>query len=350
MLCSTCGEVNPATNRFCRGCGAPLVAICPRCASESLPGAIFCGACGATLGQTEGADRTSPIVSRSAPTIRSELKYVTVLFADLLSSTELVARLDAEEAMEHLKPALDTMCDAVERFEGTVVHTLGDGIMALFGAPRAHEGHALLACQAALTIRDAFAGGGGELSIRLGLHSGQIVAGASLTGPRSEAGAYGMTLHLGSRLPSRVDAGGICITEGCYRLIRSFCDVEPLGRHPLRGVPEPMELFLLKGLRPAVASQQFHGVSLTSLRGRDNEMSSLQRALLDVEAGNGRVVGVIGAPGTGKSRLCYEFAEWCRARLIPVFEARVTTLRRRHALATGNRVPALQLFPDRSRR
>jgi adenylate cyclase len=247
---------------------------------------------------------------------------VTVLFADIVSSTELVAQLDAEDAMRRLKPALDTMCDSVERFHGTVVRTLGDGILAFFGSPRAQEGHALLACEAALAIRDAPRLREQSMSIRIGLHSGEIVADAPLVESVSEQGAYGLTIHLASRLTGMVEPGDICLTEESYRLVRSFCDVGPLGRHRLRGVPEPIELFLLKGLKPAVASQQFRGVTLTSFRGRDREISLLQRTLAAVEKSGSRVTGVVGAPGTGKSRLCYEFAEWCRGRLIPVFEAR----------------------------
>jgi adenylate cyclase len=160
------------------------------------------------------------------------------------------------------------------------------------------------------------------MSVRIGLHSGAIVADAPLADRASEHSAYGVAIHLASRLPAKVEPGGICLTEETYRLARAFCEVEPLGRHRLRGVPESFELFLLKGLKPAVASQQFRGVALTSFLGRDREMSHLQRNLAAVETGGSRVIGIVGAPGTGKSRLCYEFAEWCRGRLIPVFEAR----------------------------
>ena len=243
-----------------------------------------------------------------------------MLFADLVSSTELVAQLDPEQAMVRLRPAMDSMCEAVERFEGTVVRTLGDGIMALFGAPRAQENHALLACQAALAIRDIFQNG--PLAIRVGLHSGEVVADARLIGPASEPGAYGLALHLGSRLPAFAEPGNICISEGSYRLVRSFCDVRPMGHHSLRGVPDLVELFLLQCLKPAVASQQFRGATLTPFRGRDQELILLRRTLVAIAVGGGRMIGVVGEPGAGKSRLCYEFAEWCRGQQIPVFEAR----------------------------
>jgi class 3 adenylate cyclase/tetratricopeptide (TPR) repeat protein len=318
MLCEQCGEHNSATNHFCQGCGAALSVTCLACTHVNPPGSAFCGACGGGLGLP-----ASPISSRQSTRLaRGELKQVTVLFADLVSSTELVAQLDAEDAMRRLKPALDTMCEAVARFEGTVVRTLGDGVLAFFGAPRAQEGHALLACEAALAINDAFQLREEGMSVRIGLHSGEIVADAPLVDTVSEHGAYGITIHLASRLPAKVESGEICLTEETYRLVRSFCDVGSLGRHRLRGVPEPVELFLLKSLKPAVASQQFRGVVLTSFLGRAREMGLLQRTLAAVETGGSRVTGIVGAPGTGKSRLCYEFAEWCRGRLIPVFEAR----------------------------
>ena len=151
MLCEQCGEQNAAANRFCQSCGVLLPVACPACGHVNTPGSAFCGACGTAL---ESRDRPPPL-PHAISVVRGELKQVTVLFADLVSSTELVARLDPEDAMQRLKPLLDAMCEAVERFEGTVVRTLGDGILAFFGAPRAQEGHALLACEAALAIRDA---------------------------------------------------------------------------------------------------------------------------------------------------------------------------------------------------
>ena len=284
MQCSRCDTANPPENRFCQGCGARLALSCPSCGHINPPGAVFCGACGmpTEFGHSRSS-RFSPLGARRAPVARGELKQATVLFADIVSSTELVARLQPEEAMQQLKPSLNGMCDAVERFDGNVTHLLGDGIMALFGAPVARERHALLACQAALAIRDWFASRGGALAVRIGLHSGEIVSDGPTTSPRNDPGGYGLPLHLASRLPARVQPGCICLTEASYRVIRAFCDVTPLGRHTLRGVPEPVELFLLKGLKPAVASQQFREVALTSFRGRDHEVGILQRTLQEVE-------------------------------------------------------------------
>ncbi|HEX3349380.1 MAG TPA: adenylate/guanylate cyclase domain-containing protein, partial [Acetobacteraceae bacterium] len=322
MQCEACGEDNPVANRFCQGCGRPLLTTCTTCGSKSIPGTAFCGACGMALEspRDESKQRERAALVRAS---RSELKQVTVLFADLVRSTEFVARLDPEKAMQFLEPALDTMREAVEHFGGAVLQNLGDGIMALFGAPRAQEGHALLACEAALRIQEAFSRNA-ALSIRIGLHSGEAVTPTSRSDlvSASGAGAYGMTLHLGSRVPAQVDPGGICITEDTYRLVRSFCDAEALGQATLRGVPRPLQLFALKGLKAAVASQQFRSVRLSAFRGREREMSLLQERLAAVESGAASVIGVVGIAGSGKSRLCYEFADWCRERLIPVHEAR----------------------------
>ena len=224
--------------------------------------------------------------------------------------------------MQRLQPVLERMCEAVEQFGGTVARTLGDGIMALFGAPRTQEGHAVLACQAALAIRETQRIGHGGLAVRCGLHSGDIVANATPKGHDRGSDAYGLTLHLGSRLPAQVEADGICLSESCYRLARAFCEVKPLGQRSLRGVPQPVALYELFCMKPVLASQQFRSADLTSFLGRHHEMNLLKEALQAANAGNGGVIGIVGAPGAGKSRLCYEFGDFCRGLLYPVFEAR----------------------------
>jgi adenylate cyclase len=270
-----------------------------------LPAARYCGSCGASLRAVQG-----------------ERKHATVMFADIVGSTQLISGLDPEQAMERLQPAVAEMCAAVQRFDGTVIRTLGDGIMAAFGAPRAQEGHALLACEAALAIQAALPGGTSGPAVRIGLHAGDVVSGVLASDPTQEHGAHGLTVHLASRLQGLAQPGAICLTEDCYRLVRPYCDARPLGRRVLKGFPEPVEVYELVGLKPAVASDQFRRANLSSFRGRDYELGLLQRALRSTEVGDTTVVGIAGAPGAGKSRLCFEFAEWCRGRLIPVLEAR----------------------------
>ena len=297
MQCEVCGSPNPVSNRFCGACGAALKTPPPSAAPPSTT-----------------SDYREPA--------RPELKQVTVLFVDLVRSTELVAQLDPESAMQWLEPILRTMCDTVQRLGGTIGRTLGDGIMALFGAPQTQEGHAVLACQAALAIREAVCTGKEGLSIRAGLHSGEIVSDAPIGGAVGISSAYGMTLHLGSRLVGQVEPGDICISEACYRLVASFCEVQFLGQRALRGLQQPVLLYSLVGMRSAVAAQRFRRFAWPAFVGRDRELALLTKSLRTAQAGAGQIIGIAGVPGAGKSRLCYEFAELCRAQSIPVFETR----------------------------
>ena len=281
-----------------------------------------CAAYEAVLAMRPKSPAPSPTLDDHVEASQSELKQVTVLFVDLVSSTELIAHLDAESAMQQLEPVLRIMCETVQRFAGTIARTMGDGIMALFGAPLAQEGHAMLACQAALAIREAICVGGNPHLIRAGLHSGEIVSDAPIGGTLGISSAYGMTLHLGSRLATQVEPGEICISQACYQLVSSHCEVQPLGHRALRGVPQPIRLYSLIAMRSAVASHRFRRISTPPLLGRVRELEVLTETLNAVEAGAGQIVGIAGAPGAGKSRLCYEFAKICRARAVPVFETR----------------------------
>ena len=291
MRCSSCGSGNREGARFCQECGASLAgpAAAPAAASAQWP----------------------------------ELKQATVLFVDLVRSTEMVAQLDPEDAMERLRPAIAAMCTEVRRFDGTVVRTLGDGIMAVFGAPKAHEGHAVLACEAAVAIRRAFgAGSRSGLDVRIGLHSGEMVSDASRDQPNAEHGLHGVTLHLASRVPPVAAPGTVAMTEETYRLARAYVVARSMGMYVLKGIPEAVELYELERMKPDVATSGFRSAHATTLRGRDRELGQLRAALARCEEGQASVLGVVGAAGMGKSRLCHEFSSWCRGRLIPVFEAR----------------------------
>ncbi len=291
---------------------------CAACGRETSAQETDCEYCGAPL------QKPDPVPLAADPTLapEAELKHVTVLFVDLVSSTELIASLDAESAMATLQPVLRTMCDVVQRFGGTVARTMGDGIMALFGAPRAQEGHALLACQAALAIRDAIRGNGETHAVRAGLHSGEIVSDTPITGFAGISSAYGMTLHIASRVSGEAEAGEIWLSEACWRLAGSLFDVQPLGPRKLRGVPHPVVLYSLTGRKSGAAGQRFQRIDLSTFVGRDGELASLMEALHFVEAGAGRTIGIAGVAGAGKSRLCYEFAQFCRARSVLVFETK----------------------------
>lgn len=324
MECPSCHTANPESNRFCEACGSALTYKCAACGFDCSAQARFCGGCGIALkrGASPAPSPNAGAAVDQPATGWGELKQATVLFADIVSSTEQIAQLDPEEAMDRLKPAVMLMCEAVERFGGTVMRTLGDGVMALFGAPKALEGHARLACESALHMQAAFAGNAQGVSIRVGLHSGLVASDPQATDSGKGGGAHGVTIHLASRVIGLAPSGGVTMTEGCYSQVNGLVHVESLGHPALKGIPDPVEIFRLKGLKAAFASQHFHQSKLTPFRGRDKELALLQQGQRLAEAGDAQVIGISGAPGTGKSRLCYEFAQWCRARGRPVFEVR----------------------------
>jgi class 3 adenylate cyclase/tetratricopeptide (TPR) repeat protein len=309
MQCANCATDNAPGSKFCTNCGVALEVVCAACGRGCHPAARFCGWC--------GAPRIAPL---SVVEPHGERKQATVLFADIVGSTEMIAGLDAEEAVGRLQPAVDAMAQAVQRFDGTVLGKLGDGLKAIFGAPRAQEGHALLACQAAIAIQEAMASQPSPIRTRVGLHSGEVVAGALNAGSSQEA--QGITLHIANRIEQAAEPGGILLSGACRELVGAYCDTRPAGTRVLKGIATPIEVFRLLGLKPGVASDRFRDESLVQMRGRERELGILKRALLDAEQGAGSAIGIVAVPGIGKSRLCYEFSEWCRARQVDVFEAR----------------------------
>jgi adenylate cyclase len=279
------------------------------------PEARFCGSCGAPRTEFSRLNENA-----------AERKQATVLFADIVGSTELIVGLDAEAARDRLEPTVRAMVRAVRRFDGTVIRTLGDGLKAAFGVPLAREGHALLACRAALAMLDAVASLPNPTNIRVGLHSGEVIAGTLDTGSAVEQEAQGMTVHLASRIEQAAEAGSIYISRQTWALVEPYCDAVSIGVRSLRGIPEPVEIHRLTGLRPMVNSDHFRSGGLTRLHGRDIELGVLEQALHDAGQGGTNVVGIAGPPGVGKSRLGFEFGEWCRRRGVPVLEGRAHVL------------------------
>jgi len=254
------------------------------------------------------------LTSRSA--LEGERKQVTVLFADLKDSTELIRGLDPEAAQQLLDPALQRMMDAVHRFEGTVNQVLGDGIMALFGAPIAHEDHALRACYAALAMQAAMQPyteevrrtRGLELRMRVGLHSGEVVVRAIGNDLHMDYSAVGETTHLAARMEQLATPGSIRLTASTLGLVEGLVRVTALGPIPIKGLVEPMAVFELTGattLRRRLQAAVVRG--LTRFVGRQHELDALRQALAQAQAGHGQVVALVGEAGVGKSRLAYEF-------------------------------------------
>jgi class 3 adenylate cyclase/tetratricopeptide (TPR) repeat protein len=261
------------------------------------------------------------LTSRAA--LEGERKQVTVLFADLKGSMELLADRDPEEARKLLDPVLERMMEAVHRYEGTVNQVMGDGIMALFGAPLAHEDHAVRACYAALAMQGAIRryteevrrAHGIEVQIRVGLHSGEVVVRAIGSDLHMDYSAIGQTTHLAARMEQLAPPGSIRLTAEALRLAEGFVQVSPLGPIPVKGLADPVEVFELLGAAPTRTRLQAAAArGLTRFVGRQPELEALRQALAKAHAGHGQVVALVGEAGVGKSRLIWEFTHSHRSQ------------------------------------
>ena len=341
MTCPRCQQENPAEARFCMKCGAALTLACAKCNTELPTGAAFCFACGQPVTAAPGGQRfTSPaaytprhlaekiLTSKSA--LEGERKQVTVLFADLKGSMELLADRDPEEARKLLDPVLERMMEAVHRYEGTVNQVMGDGIMALFGAPLAHEDHAVRACYAALRMQESvaqyaegvFRSNGVPLQIRVGLNSGEVVVRAIGSDLHMDYTAVGQTTHLAARMEQMATPGTILLAPATLQLAEGYVQVATRGPVVVKGLAEPVEIYTLTGvseLRTRLHAAAARG--LTRFVGRDAEIELLRRALGLAQDGHGQIIAIVGEPGVGKSRLVYEFTHSHRTRDWLILEA-----------------------------
>jgi class 3 adenylate cyclase len=287
------------------------------------------------------ADRI--LASKSA--MEGENKQVTVLFADVKGSLELSEHVDAEEWHRIMDRFFAILSEGIHRFDGTINQFTGDGIMALFGAPLAHEDHAVRACYAALHLTeqlrrystDLRLNRGLNFSVRMGLNSGQVVVGRIGDDLRADYTAQGATVGLAARMEALAEPGSAYLTEHTARMVEGYLKLERLGEFTVKGEAKPLNVFRLEG--PGSVSTRFdmsRARGFSKFVGRASEMATLQAALGQAIAGNSQVVGVVAEPGIGKSRLCYEFAERCRAEGISV--------RKTHGVAHGGTIPFLPLF------
>jgi class 3 adenylate cyclase/predicted ATPase len=324
MTCPQCRQPAPSDAEFCSECGAKLIAACPACGVANAPGSKFCKKCGRPLGvaaappspQSYTPAHLAEKILDARSALEGERKHVTVLFADMKGSMELLADRDPEEARRLLDPVLEQMMDAVHRYEGTVNQVMGDGIMALFGAPLAHEDHAVRACYAALRMQDTirrYTEGlrrtqGVEVQIRVGVNSGEVVVRSIGSDLRMDYTAVGQTTHLAARMEQLATPGSIRLTAETLRLAEGWIQVKPLGPVPVKGLSEPVEVYELAGAGAARTRLQAASArGLTRFVGRDAEMDQLRAAAEQAGGGRGQMVAVVGEPGVGKSRLFYEF-------------------------------------------
>jgi len=326
MQCPRCQHENPLGTKFCGECAAPLAAVCPSCGAPNPSENKFCGQCAAPLRTAPTAKFATPesytpkhlvekiLISKAA--LEGERKQVTVLFADLKGSMELLVDRDPEAARKVLDPVLERMMEAIHHYEGTVNQVMGDGIMALFGAPLAHEDHAVRACYAALRMQDRVQryaeevrlAHGVNVQIRVGLNSGEVVVRAIGSDLRMDYTAVGQTTHLAARMEQLASPGSILLTPSTMELVEDLVAVKPLGPVPVKGLADVVEVYEVTGAGPARTRLQATARrGLTRFVGRDAELEQLRRAQQLAGDGHGQVAAVVGEAGVGKSRLVHEF-------------------------------------------
>jgi class 3 adenylate cyclase len=298
MKCPRCQAENPPGMKFCGQCAAPLAAVCPSCGASNPPENKFCGQCATSLGKSAVPRFSTPDaytpkhlaekILTSKTVLEGERKQVTVLFADLKGSMELLADRDPEEARKLLDPVLDRMMEAVHRYEGTVNQVMGDGIMALFGAPLAHEDHAVRACYAALRMQEsvkAYAEGirrteGIPIQIRVGVNSGEVVVRSIGSDLHMDYTAVGQTTHLAARMEQMAMPGSILVAHETLNLAEGYVVVKSLGPLPVKGLEAPIEVYEVTGA--AMVRSRLHAAAargLTQFVGRDSELEQLHQAL-----------------------------------------------------------------------
>ncbi len=317
------------------------MSLCPRCAHAAPDGARFCPACGGRLGAPDAGRFASPgaytpphlaqriLDARAA--VEGERKQVTVLFADIHGLIDVMGDRDPEEVGPILDRVRELMMEAVHRYEGTVNQVVGDGIMALFGAPLANEDHAVRACYAALRMQAQVTAYGDEvqrslglpLLVRIGLNSGEVVARSIGHDLSFTYTAVGQTVHLAARMEQMAKPGTILATDHTMALVRGRVAARPLGPVPVRGLQAPVEVHEISGAVPIRSRLDVGSPARprSPLLGREVEIARLDAALEAMLAGRGQVVSIVGEAGVGKSRLCLEFARRCRARGCLVIEA-----------------------------
>jgi class 3 adenylate cyclase len=331
MRCSKCGSDNREGRKFCTTCGTPLVTACPKCAAPIQPDERFCGECGTALADAvpaAAAARTTPVTASAG----GERRHLTVLFCDLVGSTEIAARLDPEEWRETVTAYHRAAAEAVTHYGGHVAKYLGDGVMAFFGYPEAHDNDAERAARAGLEMLDAISKLGGQpghpkLAVRVGIDSGAVVVGA---GAGKEADVFGEAPNIAARVQAAAESGTVLITDAVHRLVSGLFVVESRGVSALKGIERPLQLYRVvqpsrvRGRLEAAAAVR----GLTPFVGREDELRSLMTRWERSREGEGQVVLVIGEAGIGKSRLLRHFHKlipdapqaWLEAAAAPFFQ------------------------------
>jgi class 3 adenylate cyclase/tetratricopeptide (TPR) repeat protein len=306
MRCTKCGTNNPSTNNFCGKCGAPLG-----------NGAGVATATSSPTGLASGVHVVPEQTFADSAALEGERKTVTVLFADIKGSMELIGDLDPEEARAIVDPALKLMMEAVHRYGGYVAQSTGDGIFALFGAPVAYEDHPQRALYAALRMQEELkrysdrirSEGRLPVQVRVGVNTGEVVVRTIQTGDaHTEYVPIGHATSLAARMQALAPIGSIAATEPVRKPCEGYFILKSLGATKVKGVSEPVNVYEVTGYGPLrTRLQRSAGRGYTKFVGRDREMEAMKATAEQAKTGHGQIVAAMAEPGVGKSRLIFEF-------------------------------------------
>ena len=329
MKCPKCQFENREGAKFCLECGKKFELKCPQCKKFLPLNAKFCDECGHDLRKRAEAipiDCSKPqsytpkhlkdkiLTTRSS--IEGERKLVTVFFADVANYTAMSGQLDPEEVHQIMDGCFKILMDEIHKYEGTINQFTGDGVMALFGAPVAHEDHAQRACYAALSIQKALAGYGEkvkkdtglEFKMRIGLNSGHVIVGSIGDDLRMDYTAVGDTTNLSQRMENSAEPGSILVSDTTHKIVRSYFEFESKGEIEVKGKEklEPAYKLIKSGdVKTRIGASIAKG--LTRFVGRPNSMAALMETYEKTKNGLGQIVGIVGEAGVGKSRILLEF-------------------------------------------
>jgi len=351
MICPECQNEIPEGSKFCLECGTKIDLTCPGCGKSIPPGSKYCLECGhdlclpASPKETPKIDYQQPqsytpkhlaekiLTTRSA--IEGERKIVTVMFADVAGFTTISENLDPEDVHGIMDGCFKILMVEIHRYEGTINQFTGDGVMALFGAPIAHEDHAQRACYAALAIQHALTlynqklkeNYGIDFKMRIGLNSGSVVVGAIGDDLRMDYTAQGDTANLSSRMESMAQPGTVQAAEATYRLVKDAFEFEPLGQVPVKGKEKPVAVYRLKDKAFKARARSEREV-YSEMVGRDQELNRMELQILKAVNGEGSVVNVVGEAGIGKSRLMAELKKREVVKRVMLLEGRAISMGR----------------------
>lgn len=341
MQCLACGESSQTPGADCSRCGRTVPGKCPECGFVNLQSVNFCGGCGRLLDAAEAklpnprGKTPEERVREARPEFENQQKPVTVLFADIRGSLEAIRGCDPEQAQQKLDGVLRLMIDAVHMYDGTVNQVLGDGIVALFGAPKAHEDHAVRACLAALAMQEKVERHSGGIRIRVGLNSGDVSLRVIDNDLNVDYRAVGETMHVAARMEQNAPPGTIRASWATIKPTQGLISSHATGWvRVTKGLHEPVEVFSVDSALTHNRFEVKHAQGLSPLVAREDKLAILNEAFSAVERGERRVVLVSGEAGIGKSRLVHEFLEGLRSRKISVLQTVAAPYGRRPSFFT----------------